>query len=53
MRIVKIKNVLFSPGIGGFFFDDQAAIRTGLKHDGFLYDGESLTPGYDRVHVPA
>jgi hypothetical protein len=34
MRIV---DVLFAPGCGAFFYDDQAAIRAGVESDGFLY----------------
>ncbi|CAN5598332.1 methylaspartate ammonia-lyase [soil metagenome] len=38
---------------GGFFVDDQAAIRAGADHDGFLYLGEPLTPGFVAIRQPA
>jgi methylaspartate ammonia-lyase len=50
---MKILDAIFTPGAGGFFFDDQAAIRSGLEHDGFIYQGAPLTAGFDRVRVPA
>jgi len=50
---MKIKNVLFAQGVGGFFFDDQAAIRSGLDHNGFIYQGAPCTSGFDRVRIPA
>lgn len=46
---MKIKQVLFSPGLTGFFFDDQRAIKAGAKPDGAAYFGEPLTPGFTRV----
>lgn len=44
-----IKQAIFTAGTTGFFFDDQAAIKSGLAHDGFLYLGEAVTAGFDRV----
>ena len=52
-EFMKIKNVLFAQGVGGFFFDDQAAIRSGLDHNGFIYQGAPCTSGFDRVRIPA
>lgn len=46
---MKIQQVLCTPGFTGFFFDDQAAIKSGLTHDGFLYHGEAVTAGFQRV----
>jgi len=50
---VKISDAVFSAGSGGFFFDDQAAVKSGLARDGFDYVGDPVTPGFDRVRVPA
>ncbi len=50
MRIAK---VVLAPGYGGFFWDDQAAIRKGLKRDGFVYQGSPVTPGFESVRVPS
>ncbi|MDD4402111.1 MAG: methylaspartate ammonia-lyase [Desulfitobacteriaceae bacterium] len=46
MRITKL---LASPGLTGFYFDDQKAIKAGAVHDGFTYIGEPLTPGFQVV----
>ncbi len=50
---MKIKDVLFSPGAGGFFYDDQAAIKEGLLHDGFLYKGSPRTAGFQNIRIPS
>ncbi|MER9670652.1 methylaspartate ammonia-lyase [Mesorhizobium sp. M0203] len=50
---MQIKDVLLAPGNGAFFYDDQAAIRSGATHDGFLYVGEPMTPGFTSLRVPA
>ncbi len=46
---MKIKDVLFSAGHSGFFFDDQKAIKQGLVQDGFVYEGQPVTPGFNRI----
>ena len=46
---MKIVDVLASPGLTGFYFDDQKAIKAGAGHDGFAYTGEPLTPGFKAV----
>ena len=46
---MKIVDVLASPGLTGFYFDDQVAIKAGAKHDGFAYTGEPLTSGFTAV----
>ena len=48
-----VKQIAFSRGMGGFFFDDQAAIKNGLSRDGFLYQGKQKTPGFRSVRVPS
>lgn len=50
---MKIKDILLAPGNGGFFYDDQAAILSGAKQDGFGYSGAPLTPGFPSIRVPA
>jgi methylaspartate ammonia-lyase len=47
-----IRAVHATPGVAGFFFDDQAAIRDGADSDGFSYDGPTKTAGYERVREP-
>jgi methylaspartate ammonia-lyase len=49
---VKVVDVVAQPVRGGFFRDDQAAIRSGAPHDGFLYSGEPLTPGFRSIREP-
>ena len=46
---MKIAQVLASPGLSGFYADDQEAIRQDAKHDGFAYAGTPLTPGFANV----
>lgn len=46
---MKIVEVLASPGLTGFYFDDQAAVKAGAAHDGFAYKGEPLTSGFTAV----
>lgn len=46
---VTIEQVVLSPGLSGFYFDDQRAIKAGAEHDGFAYKGEPLTPGFRAV----
>lgn len=50
---MKIKKVLAATGYGGFFWDDQAAIKTGLKRNGFIYEGDPITPGFEAVRIPS
>lgn len=46
---MKIQQVLFAPGTSAFFFDDQRAIKAGAPHDGFIYRGKPITPGFTRI----
>ena len=46
---MKIINVLYTKSSTGFYFDDQQAIKAGAKHDGLLYVGETMTPGFTRI----
>lgn len=48
-----ITDVLAAPGVGAFFFDDQAAIKAGAVHDGFAIPGEPVTPGFEAIRQPA
>jgi methylaspartate ammonia-lyase len=49
---VKIVDVLCEPVRSGFYRDDQAAIRAGATHDGFLYVGAARTPGFRTIREP-
>lgn len=46
---MKIKDVMVTPGVTGFFFDDQKAIKAGAKADGSTYFGEPQTQGFTSV----
>jgi methylaspartate ammonia-lyase len=46
---MKIRDVIASPGLTGFFADDQAAIKAGAQPDGFIYLGEPKTPGFTTI----
>lgn len=49
-----IVDVVATAGLGGFFFDDQVAIRAGAGRDGYDYLGTPpTTPGYLSVREPA
>lgn len=50
---IAIVDLVAAPGLGGFFFDDQSAIRAGAVRDGGSYRGPALTPGYSSVRMPA
>lgn len=50
---MQIIDILFAPGLGAFFYDDQAAIRGGPSQDGFTYAGVPVTPGFAAIRVPA
>ena len=49
---MKIVDVICEPVRTGFYRDDQAAIRAGATHDGFLYKGRPLTPGFQSIRQP-
>jgi methylaspartate ammonia-lyase len=46
---MKIEKVLAAPGLTGFYFDDQLAIKEGAVADGTAYRGRPLTPGFSEV----
>lgn len=48
-----VRDVILAPGNGSFFYDDQAAIRAGVAHDGFRYLGTPLTPGFTTIRMPS
>jgi methylaspartate ammonia-lyase len=51
--MVQIVDVITAEGLGGFFYDDQAALRSGATQDGFIYRGAAETVGFDSIRVPA
>lgn len=49
---MRIEAIRATPGVSAFYFDDQAAITDGAPRDGFTYDGEPQTPGYQQIREP-
>ncbi len=49
---MKITDVILTKSYTGFYFDDQKAIKRGADHDGFLYVGDPMTPGFKDIRVP-
>ncbi|PIE97977.1 MAG: methylaspartate ammonia-lyase [Treponema sp.] len=46
---MKIVDLICTESKTGFYFDDQAAIKKGAKHDGFFYIGEPVTYGFSAI----
>lgn len=46
---MKIKNVLCSESLTGFYFDDQKAIKKGAVQDGFTYIGDPVNPDFTLI----
>lgn len=46
---MKIVKVICSPGLTGFYFDDQKAIKLGAGHDGLFYVGDAVTEGFTSI----
>lgn len=46
---MKILDAVASPGLTGFFADDQIAIRENAEPDGFTYKGKPRTTGFSMI----
>lgn len=53
LSMATIETVDAVPVSGGFFFDDQQAIKEGAQQHGFEYEGQPKTSGFDRIRQPA
>ncbi len=40
-------------GLGGYWYDDNEAIKRGAEQDGFTYTGEPVTPGFSSIRQPS
>lgn len=49
---MRIKKALVSKGLGGYYFDDLAAVKAGAQQDGFFYPGEPMTEGHSKIRQP-
>jgi len=50
---IDIVGLQMVPGISGFWVQDQLAIQTGAKKDGFFYEGSPVSPGFLRIKEPS
>ncbi|HEX2825899.1 MAG TPA: methylaspartate ammonia-lyase [Burkholderiales bacterium] len=50
---IDIADVRLTPGISGFWIQDQPAVQTGARKDGFFYDGAPVTPGFRAIKEPS
>ncbi len=46
---MKIKNIVCSKSLTGFYFDDQKAIKQGAHQDGFTYVGDAVTDKFTAI----
>ena len=51
--MVKIEKIIATEGLGGFWNDDNEAIKRGAKQDGFAYLGKPVTPGFKSIRQPS
>lgn len=49
---MKIKKVLCTEVLTGFYMDDKEAIKRGAQEDGLVYKGEPVTPGFKHIRQP-
>ena len=49
----RIKDLSITPGIGGYWVNDQDAVQRGAKRDGFFFQGSPRTPGFDQIREPS
>lgn len=49
---MRVKDVVFTKGLTGFYFDDQLAIKKGATQNGLVYEGDPVTEGFTRVRQP-
>jgi methylaspartate ammonia-lyase len=48
-----ITKIIATDGLGGFWNDDNEAIKRGARQDGFAYIGEPITPGFTNIRQPS
>jgi methylaspartate ammonia-lyase len=49
---MRIDRVRATPGVAAFYSDDQRAIKDDAERNGFAYDGDPVTDGFDRIRRP-
>ena len=50
---ISISRLQLIAGISGFWIQDQPAVQTGAKKDGFFYEGKPVSPGFRQIKEPA
>lgn len=50
---MQIADVVFATGMGSFLHHDRAAVIAGATPNGYLYDGDPVTPGFSQVSQPS
>jgi methylaspartate ammonia-lyase len=50
---MKIDKVLLTAGLGGYYWQDEAAEKAGAEKDGFVFLGEPITPGFPAIRTPS
>jgi len=48
-----ISGIRIDAGIGGHWINDQLAVQTGARPDGFFFDGATSSPAFDAVRAPS
>jgi len=46
---VKIRDIVYSVGLSGYFNKDLLAVKAGARANGTFYEGRPLTPGYTNI----
>lgn len=49
---MRIEKLVVARGLGGYYFDDLAAIKQGCKSDGYFILGTPVTEGHKKVRNP-
>ncbi len=49
---MQIEKLVVASGLGGYYFDDLAAIKQGCKSDGYFILGTPVTEGHKKVRNP-
>ena len=48
-----VKKIIATDGFGGYWNDDNEAIKRGAEQDGFIYKGKPITPGFLAIRQPS
>ena len=51
--MLQIQKIIATDGLGGYWNDDNEAIKRGAEQDGFAYIGKPVTPGFKSIRQPS